>query len=189
MHHTTLCEDASYTCNMRIGLISDTHGMLDDRVLHHFRECDEIWHAGDIGTSEVTDRLANLTRLRAVYGNIDGHELRLQFPEHQRWNCEGVEVWITHIGGQPGRYATHVREALRTNPPDVFICGHSHLCLVQRDPSGKFLYVNPGAAGTHGFHKIRTIIRFSISGGRMHDLEVIELGPRATLISEYGGNR
>ncbi|MFN8699828.1 MAG: metallophosphoesterase family protein [Flavobacteriales bacterium] len=163
----------------RIGLISDTHGYLDERVFVHFESCDEIWHAGDIGDIQVIRALQAFRPVKAVFGNIDGNDIRSAFPEHLRWNCEGLDVWITHIGGRPGNYATPVRSNIQSNPPGLFVCGHSHLCLVQFDQKGRFLYMNPGAAGKHGFHKVRTLLRFSVSGGKAGDLEVIELGPRA----------
>jgi len=178
-----------YTCNMRIGLLSDTHSYLDERILHHLSGCDEIWHAGDIGSMEVADKLEQVAPLRAVYGNIDDHLMRRRFPEELSWNCEGLNIYMIHIGGRPGRYARGVSERVQVCRPAVFVCGHSHLCLVQRDPKKNFIYMNPGAAGTHGFHNVRTLLRFDVSASRMHDLQVIELGPRAIAISESGGSR
>ena len=166
---------------MRIGLLSDTHGWLDPRLQEHFAQCDEIWHAGDIGDAAVSDELARWKPLRAVWGNIDGTALRATFPEHQRFTVEGVRVWMTHIGGRPPRYDKAVQEALRKDPPDLFICGHSHICLVQFDPALKCLYMNPGAAGRHGWHQMRTALRFSLIGGKPVDLEVVELGKRSGL--------
>ncbi len=163
----------------RIGLLSDTHGWLDPRLREHFAACDEIWHAGDIGTKAVTDELQRWKPLRAVHGNIDDAKLRLEFPEHQRFTLEGVRVWITHIGGRPPRYDPAVREFLRSDPPTLFICGHSHICMVKFDAALKMLYMNPGATGRHGWHKVRTALRFTIDGEKLKDLEVIELGPRA----------
>lgn len=162
----------------RIGLLSDTHGYLDPRVFKHFEECDEVWHAGDIGTLDVADKLANFRPLKAVYGNIDGHEIRAAHPEHQRFFCESVDVWITHIGGYPGRYSLPVREAIRKRPPKLFICGHSHILKVMPDKKLGLLHMNPGAVGKHGFHKVRTLLRFTIDGAHIKDLEVVELGPR-----------
>lgn len=164
----------------RIGLISDTHGWLDKAVFKYFEECDEIWHAGDIGTLDLIDELASFKPIKAVFGNIDDYKIRSAHPENQRFMCEGVDVWITHIGGRPGNYALPVRKIMAVNPPRLFICGHSHLCLVTMDQKGKFLYMNPGAAGRHGFHKMRTILRFSIDGPQIKDLQVIELGPRSS---------
>ncbi len=166
---------------IRIGLISDTHGWLDPRVKEHFAGCDEIWHAGDIGTLAVSDELAKWKPLRAVWGNIDGTEIRKQFPEHQRFSIGGIRVWITHIGGKPPRYNRDVIEELRSSPPDLFICGHSHILSVQYDEKLKLMYMNPGAAGRHGWHQMRTLLRFSIDAGKLKDLEVIELGRRGTI--------
>lgn len=163
----------------RIGLLSDTHGWLDPRVEQHFADRDEIWHAGDIGDAAVTDTLARWKPLRAVWGNIDGPALRGRFPEHQRFTVEDVRVWITHIGGRPTSYDRAVRAELQSTRPTLFICGHSHICRVQFDPALGTLYMNPGAAGRHGWHHVRTLLRFTIDAGRMKDLEVVELGPRA----------
>lgn len=162
----------------KIGLISDTHGFLDPSVFKYFEECDEIWHAGDAGSVELLDELGKFKTLRAVYGNIDDHRTRSAYPEHQRFILEGVNVWMTHIGGRPGNYATPIRPALKIQPPDLFICGHSHLCLVKYDTPNKMLYMNPGAAGYHGFHKVRTLLRFALNNGKIEQLDVIELHPR-----------
>ena len=162
----------------RIGLISDTHGYIDDRILDHFNNTDEIWHAGDIGKLEVTDALKSVAPVKAVYGNIDNAKIRTEFPLHQRFMCENVDVWITHIGGPVYVYDHRIREEIRANPPKLFICGHSHICKVQMDKRLNMLYMNPGAAGNHGFHKLRTILRFTISGSDIRDLKVIELGTR-----------
>ena len=163
---------------VRIGLISDTHGFLDDRVFKHFEHCDEIWHAGDFGTIELADTLAAFKPLRGVYGNIDGKELRQTFPENLRFNSEGLDVWMTHIGGYPDRYSAQVKKEIYTNPPGLFISGHSHILKVMFDPKIGCLHINPGAAGKSGWHKVRTLIRFSISGDKIDNLEVIELGKR-----------
>jgi len=162
----------------KIGLISDTHGWLDDAIFKHFQDCDEIWHAGDIGTMEVLDSLEAFKPTRAVFGNIDDTPIRSRTVENLRWHCEGVDVWITHIGGKPGNYSNLVRQELKTNPPKLFICGHSHLCLVQMDKSNSVLYMNPGAAGKQGFHHVRTILRFELHDSKIQNLEVIELGKR-----------
>lgn len=164
---------------MRIGLISDTHSYIDDRILAHLESCDEIWHAGDIGSLHVTDRLAEVAPVRAVYGNIDNHKIRSEFPLNQNFNANGLKVWMTHIGGRPGKYDHRIRDHLYTVKPDIFICGHSHICKVQFDPSIQGLYMNPGAAGVHGFHHIRTLLRFSILDGKPDKMEVVELGPRS----------
>lgn len=163
----------------RIGLLSDTHGRLDPRLKEHFAACDEIWHAGDIGSPEVTDELARWKPLRAVYGNIDDTAMRHAFPEHQRFAIEGVNVWMTHIGGRPPRYVPQVIDELRSAPPTLFVCGHTHICTVKFDEKLCLLYMNPGAAGFHGFHHVRTALRFTIDAGELKDLEVVELGPRA----------
>ncbi|KAA3640660.1 MAG: metallophosphoesterase [Bacteroidetes bacterium] len=163
---------------MRIGLLSDTHSYLDPKVFQYFEECDEIWHAGDIGTMDVVDQLEEFRPLRAVFGNIDDKDMRLRFPEDDRFECEGVDVWMTHIGGYPGRYNIRVREEIRKNPPKLFICGHSHILKVMPDKKLGLLHINPGACGNHGFHKVRTIIRFTIEAGNIKDLEVVELGYR-----------
>lgn len=163
----------------RIGLISDTHGWLDPRVEEHFAHCDEIWHAGDIGDLAVSEQLARWKPLRAVWGNIDGTEFRQRFQENERFTIEGVRVWMTHIGGAPPRYNPAVRKALEADPPTLFICGHSHICRVRFDPTIGILYMNPGAAGRHGWHQVRTLLRFTIDGTELKDLEVIELGPRS----------
>jgi len=160
---------------IKIGLISDTHGFLDDRVFKHFENCDEIWHAGDFGTIELADKLAAFKPLRGVYGNIDGKELRQTFPENLRFNCEGLDVWMTHIGGYPDRYSMEVRKDIYINPPGLFISGHSHILKVIFDKKINCLHLNPGAAGKQGWHKIRTLMRFAIDAGKVKDLEVIEL--------------
>ncbi len=160
---------------VRIGLLSDTHMWWDDRYEHYFKECDEIWHAGDIGSVEVADRLAAIKPLRAVYGNIDGQQIRRMFPKDQRFNIEGADVWLTHIGGYPGKYAREVIPEIFQNPPKLFVCGHSHILKVKFDPKLNLLHINPGAAGKYGFHQQRTLIRFTIDQGEFKDLEVIEL--------------
>ena len=162
----------------RIGLISDTHNYLDDAVFKHFDKCDEIWHAGDFGTAEVSDKLKAFRPLRGVYGNIDGADIRAEFPENLRFTCEGVDVLMTHIGGYPGKYAPAIRSELIVHPTQLFICGHSHILKVMFDDKLKCLHMNPGAAGKHGWHKVRTLIRFVIDGKDMKQCEVIEMLPR-----------
>ena len=162
----------------RIGLISDTHNYLDDTVFRHLENCDEIWHAGDFGTSEIADKLKAFKPLRGVYGNIDGYDIRGEFPEKLRFNCEEVNVLITHIGGYPGRYAPGIKNELLAHPTQLFICGHSHILKVIYDDKIKCLHMNPGAAGKNGWHKVRTLIRFIVDGSNMKNCEVIELGPR-----------
>lgn len=160
----------------KIGLLSDTHGFLDDKVFEHFKDCDEVWHAGDIGTIEVADRLAAFKPLRAVYGNIDGDKLRVMFKQHERWMCEGVDVWMTHIGGYPGKYAREVKPEIFMHPPKLFISGHSHILKVMYDKKLGTLHINPGAEGKYGFHNVRTLVRFEIDGTDIRNLEVIEIG-------------
>lgn len=161
----------------RIGLISDTHGYLDPAVFTHFEKCDEIWHAGDFGP-DVAGQLAAFKPLKGVYGNIDGQDIRLQYPEKLRWQCEGVDVMMIHIGGYPGRYTPALRPELIANPPKLFITGHSHILKVIYDNKLQCLHMNPGAAGKSGWHKVRTLIRFVVDGANMRDCEVIELGKR-----------
>ena len=162
----------------RIGLISDTHSYLDPKVCKYFKECDEIWHAGDIGNAEVTDQLETFKPLRAVYGNIDGGILRKAFPQDLFFKCEEVPVFMTHIGGYPNRYAKGIIEKLKELKPKIFICGHSHILKVMYDKKYNLLHINPGAAGKSGFHKVKTVIRFTIDGKDIKDLEVVELGKR-----------
>lgn len=163
---------------MKIGLLSDTHSFLDDAVFTHFAACDEIWHAGDFGNIEVADRLEAFKPLRGVYGNIDGKDIRTRFPEDLRFSCEGVEVFMTHIGGYPGKYAPRIKEELKRHPPKLFISGHSHILKVMFDPQLQCLHLNPGAAGKYGWHKVRTLMRFAIEGDKIENLEVIELAGR-----------
>lgn len=162
----------------KILLLSDTHGYMDERILHYAGEVDEIWHAGDIGDTEVSDQLKNIKPLKAVYGNVDDHEIRKEFPLNNRFLCEEVDVWITHIGGYPGRYSPAIKEEIRANTPNLFISGHSHILKVMNDKNLKLLHMNPGAAGIQGFHKKRTMLRFKIEGKNIFDLEVIELGEK-----------
>lgn len=162
----------------RIALLSDTHGYLDKRIVTHLEEVDEVWHAGDIGNIAVTDTLEGIKPLKAVYGNIDGQEIRLVHPKDQVFKCEGLQVWMTHIGGYPNKYHPFVKERIKKNPPDLFICGHSHILKVQHDKQLNLLHLNPGACGVHGFHKVRTMMRFNVEQKQVKDLEIIELSPR-----------
>lgn len=162
----------------KIVLLSDTHSHIDDRILHFCQGADEIWHAGDLGSLTVTDALKQVAPVRAVYGNIDGQEIRREWPLHQLFEIEGLKVWMTHIGGRPGRYVPKVREQMLLIQPGLFICGHSHILLAQYYPKGKHLHLNPGAAGVHGFHKVRTLMRFDVSAGEVKNLEAVELGAR-----------
>ena len=159
----------------KILLLSDTHSYMDSRILHYAAQADEIWHAGDIGNMLVTEQLEQLKPLKAVYGNIDDATIRREFPLNNRFFCEGVDVWITHIGGYPGKYSPAVREEIKQNPPKLFICGHSHILKVMNDKNLRLLHMNPGAAGKHGFQKKRTMLRFTIDAKEIKDLEVIEL--------------
>ena len=163
---------------MKIGLLSDTHGYLDKAVFKHFDGCDEIWHVGDFGSMEIITELEAFKPFRGVFGNIDGKDIRLQFPEHLRFTCEQVDVWMTHIGGYPGKYSPLVKPEILKNPPKLFISGHSHILKVQFDPKLQLLHLNPGAAGKQGWHQIRTMMRFDIHADRIENLEVIELGPK-----------
>ena len=159
----------------KILLLSDTHSHIDATILKHVKQADEVWHAGDIGDLAVTDAIKALKPLRAVYGNIDDSKARVEFPEHNRFMCEGVDVWITHIGGYPNRYNPRVKPEIYNNPPRLFICGHSHILKVMPDKKLNLIHMNPGAIGTHGFHKVRTMLRFTIDGTKIDNLEVIEL--------------
>lgn len=167
----------------RIALLSDTHGYLDPKLKKYFSVCDEIWHAGDIGTLAVTDKLESWKPLRAVYGNIDGAEVRVVHHENQIFEIEGVKVLITHIGGYPGRYNARVRDLIVQEKPKLYICGHSHILKVMFDKKHNCLHMNPGAAGNHGFHKVKTLLRFTLDNGNIKDLEVIELGARSAVRS------
>ncbi|MGZ3938580.1 MAG: metallophosphoesterase family protein [Flavisolibacter sp.] len=164
----------------RIGLISDTHNYLDEAVFRHFEQCQEIWHAGDFGTVAIADRLKEFKPLKGVYGNIDGYDIRGIYPEKLVWNCEDVKVYMKHIGGHPGKYAPGVKQDLLLNGARLFISGHSHILKIIYDDKINCLHMNPGAAGNQGWHKIRTIVRFTIDGSNIKDCEVIELGRRGT---------
>lgn len=167
---------------MKIGLLSDTHGWIHPKLFDHFEGCDEIWHAGDIGNIQTADTLAAFRPLKAVYGNIDDARVRRAYNEHLHFMADDARVWITHIGGTPDHYHSRVKKGLAENPPDIFICGHSHIAMVIYDKKNRFLFINPGAAGYNGFHKFMTAIRFQIDGIRIHDLELIELGERGKAI-------
>jgi putative phosphoesterase len=162
----------------KILLLSDTHSHIDDVILKYIDQADEVWHAGDIGNLMVTDAIAKHKPVRAVYGNIDDANARLTFPLHNRFLREEVSVWITHIGGYPGKYNSTIKEELLKNPPQLFICGHSHILKVQFDKKLNLLHMNPGAAGISGFHQVRTMLRFVIEGKQIKDLEIIEIGKR-----------
>ena len=158
----------------KILLLSDTHSYLDDDIIKYVRRADEVWHAGDIGDLKVTDAIKELKPLRAVYGNIDDSKIRIEFPEHNRFMCEDVDVWMTHIGGYPNKYDLRVRSEIFKNPPKLFICGHSHILKVMPDKNLNLLHMNPGAIGKHGLHRVRTMLRFTIDGDRIENLEVVE---------------
>jgi putative phosphoesterase len=167
----------------KIGLLSDTHGWLDEGVAKHFQQCDEVWHAGDFGGMAVAADIQKQVTgegkiLRGVYGNIDGADVRSVYPEYQSWRCEGVSVLMTHIGGYPKKYAPGVRQRLLLETPKLFICGHSHILKIIYDNDLRCLHMNPGAAGKQGWHKVRTLIRFTIDDADIKDCEVIELGKR-----------
>jgi len=159
----------------RIGLISDTHGYLDESVFGHFSKCDEIWHAGDFGTIEIADKLRSFKPLKGVFGNIDGYDVRSIYPETLRWKCEQVEIYMKHIGGYPPKYTPEVKQELLIHPAKMFISGHSHILKIMYDEKLHCLHINPGAAGKQGWHKVKTLVRFTIDGDTIKDCEVIEL--------------
>ena len=158
----------------KILLISDTHGYIDEKIIKYANQVDEIWHAGDIGDISVADKLKTIKTLKAVYGNIDDQKIRSEFPLHNRFLCEKVDVWITHIGGYPKKYNPKIIDKLRSNPPDLFICGHSHILKVINDIELNLLDINPGAIGKHGLHNVRTMIQFEISGDKIENLSIVE---------------
>lgn len=160
---------------IKIGLLSDTHGDIHPRVFDFFAECDEIWHAGDIGPIQLTDKLAAFKPLRAVYGNIDDHLVRSNFPENLVFYCEDLKVYITHIGGYPGRYSPAALSMIKREKPGLFICGHSHILKVMPDHKHKLLHINPGAAGKYGFHDKITLVRFTVEGKKIDNLEIQEI--------------
>ena len=159
----------------KILLLSDTHGHVDDHIMKYVKESDEVWHAGDIGTTQVTDTISNLKPLRAVFGNIDNHELRLSFPEELLFECEDMNIYMTHIGGRRGRYSKGISEKIKSLKPKIFICGHSHILKIQFDKVNQLLFINPGAIGKHGFHKVRTMVRFVIDKSEIKNMQVIEV--------------
>ena len=162
----------------KILLLSDTHSYIDDQILKFVRVTDEVWHAGDIGNLEVTDTIKKYKPLRAVFGNIDDKDARAEFPEDLIFEIENMKVFITHIGGVPGKYKSRIRETIITKKPSIFICGHSHILKVQFDKKYNVLHLNPGAAGKHGFHSTRTMLRFELDSGTIKNLEIIELAKR-----------
>ena len=162
----------------KILLLSDTHSFIDAQILKFVKQADEVWHAGDIGNLSVTDAIKDLKPLRAVYGNIDDKDARAEFPLDNKFELENVTVWMTHIGGYPNKYNQRIREEIQQKPPRIFIAGHSHILKVQFDKKLNLLHLNPGAAGNHGFHKIRTMLRFCLENGEIKNLEMIELAKR-----------
>lgn len=158
----------------KILLISDTHGYIDEKIIKYASQVDEIWHAGDIGNINVTDKLKKIKQLRGVFGNIDDQKIRTEFPLHNRFMCEKVDVWITHIGGYPKKYNSKILEELKSNPPDLFICGHSHILKVINDKKLGLLHINPGAIGKYGLHSVRTMVQFEINGKKIENLSIIE---------------
>ena len=158
----------------KILLISDTHGFIDDKILSYCKSVDEVWHAGDIGSIEVVEKIKRLKPLKGVYGNIDNHLIRSEFPLDYKFSCENIRVWITHIGGYPNRYSKRVSENLKYEKVDLFICGHSHILKVINDKTHNLLHINPGAIGKHGFHNKRTMVRFTVLGKKIENLEIIE---------------
>jgi uncharacterized protein len=172
---------------MRIGLLSDTHGFLDDAILAHFEDCDEIWHAGDFGSLEVLDRLEAIKPVRGVFGNVDGPEVRGRAPEDLEWSSGPLRVYMTHIGGHPGRYDPRARRELGRRKPDLFICGHSHIVLAARDAQMGLLHLNPGASGNAGWHTKRTAMRFEIGTAGVTNLVLLQLGKRGRSAKGPGG--
>lgn len=162
----------------KILLLSDTHSYIDDQILKFVKQADEVWHAGDIGDLHVTDTIKKLKPLRAVFGNIDDKDARAEFPLDNKFSLEDVSVWITHIGGYPNKYNQRIKEEIKINSPKIFISGHSHILKIQYDKKLNLLHLNPGAAGNHGFHKIRTMLRFELQKGEIKNLEIIELATR-----------
>lgn len=171
----------------KILLLSDTHDCLDKKIISYISKSDQVWHAGDIGSSRVLDNLSELKPLRAVYGNIDGYQVRLQLPEVLFFDCEGISVLMIHIAGYPGRYNSKTRDLIIKYKPKLLICGHSHILKVMQDKKNNHLHMNPGAAGISGFHKIRTMLRFEIDNGKIQNLEAIELGARGQLANTING--
>ena len=166
----------------KIGLLSDTHSHLDPKALEILQEVDEIWHVGDIGDRTIIDSLSALKPTRAVYGNIDNQELRHEFPLDARFEIEGFDVWMTHIGGYPNNYVPRIKKMLNQQAPQIFICGHSHILRVMRDPAyNNMIVLNPGAAGIHGFHQVKTLLRFTLDNGKIPQMEAIELGKRGAI--------
>ena len=159
----------------KISLLSDTHSVLDERFIPHLKDSDEIWHAGDIGSLDIYDKLNEISKVKAVYGNIDNHQIRITIASELFFKCEGVNIYMTHIGGYPGKYSKTVKEKIKRTKPDIFICGHSHILKVMNDKINNLLFINPGAAGNHGIHQVKTIVQFTIDEKNISDLKIIEL--------------
>ena len=163
---------------IRIGLLADSHGFLDAAIFTHFANCDEVWHAGDFGPVAIFDQLSTFKPVRAVWGNIDGQDVRICMPRDLVWECAGLSVYMTHIGGYPGAYETKAHKMILAKKPGLFICGHSHILKVVRDPALALIHLNPGACGHVGWHQVRTLLRFTVEDGKLSEMEAIELGPR-----------
>ena len=159
----------------KISLLSDTHSVLDERFIPHLKDSDEIWHAGDIGSLDIYDKLNEISKVKAVYGNIDNHQIRITLASEVFFKCEGLNIYMTHIGGYPGKYSKAVKEKIEKTKPDIFICGHSHILKVMNDKINNLLFINPGAAGNHGIHQVKTIVQFIINKKKISDLKIIEL--------------
>ena len=159
----------------KISLLSDTHSVLDERFIPHLKNSDEIWHAGDIGSLDIYDKLNEISKVKAVYGNIDNHQIRITLASEVFFKCEGLNIYMTHIGGYPGKYSKTVKEKIEKTKPDIFICGHSHILKVMNDKINNLLFINPGAAGNHGIHQVKTIVQFIINEKKISDLKIIEL--------------
>lgn len=159
----------------KISLLSDTHSVLDERFIPHLKNSDEIWHAGDIGSLVIYDKLNEISKVKAVYGNIDNHQIRITLASEVFFKCEGLNIYMTHIGGYPGKYSKAVKEKIEKTKPDIFICGHSHILKVMNDKINNLLFINPGAAGNHGIHQVKTIVKFIINEKKISDLKIIEL--------------
>lgn len=162
----------------KIAIISDSHGYLDESVINHIKKCDEVWHAGDIGNFKIIEYLRKIVITKAVYGNIDGQDIRSEFPENLHFKCEELNILMTHIGGRPEKYTKRVQNLLKSKKPDIFICGHSHILIVKKDKKFNLLHINPGAIGKEGFHKFRTMILLKIETKKIVDLEVVDFGKR-----------
>lgn len=167
--------------DLKIGILSDTHSHFDDRIAHHLSDCDEIWHAGDLGDVKLIDTLNNIAATIGVYGNIDSHEVRAEWPKQQSFIRENLKIVMTHIAGYPGTYNSFAKQLIKDHKPDIFITGHSHICKVVKNPKNGHIHINPGAAGVHGFHKMRTLITLHLNKGQISKMQLIELGLRAKL--------